>query len=127
VEIVTGPEAVGVNVHTSSGAPPPPQDAERVEAPLVEPLTRLTSGGMSLGVAQLPQVAAQVVVRFVPQLSFAVTVPHPPTRAQNAASLSGVQAQRLSMPQAPPIGQVPQLTDRGRPQRSFPFTAPQFF
>lgn len=127
VEMVTEPEAVGVHAQTSSGAPPPPQLAETMELPRVVPLTWLPSAGKSRGVAQVPQVVLHVVVRLTPQLSLAVTGPQPPTRAQKAASLSGVQAQTLSGPHATLIGHVPQSTERAMPQRSVTLRVPQFF
>lgn len=75
---------------------------------------------------QLPQLAT---VREAPQLSAAVTVPHvAPTRAQNAVSLSGTQAQTLVPPHVSGSVHAPHETPvRAAPQLSVPATAPQFF
>jgi hypothetical protein len=75
----------------------------------------------------------EATVRGLPQLSFAVTVPQfAPARAQNAASVSGVQPHTPDTPPPPHETPVPPhvphaATVREAPQLSLSVTLPQFF
>jgi hypothetical protein len=79
------------------------------------------------------QVPHELTVRDAPQLSVPLTLPQFfPRRAQNAPSVSAVQApQTLAVPPPPQLSgavQVPhELTVRDAPQLSVPLTLPQFF
>ncbi len=88
------------------GSPPPPQAS---------------------GAAQAPQFAT---TRAVPQVSVAERPPQrAPRRAHSCASVSGRQPQTLGTltPQLCDAVQLPQFTERERPQESVPLSGPQSF